>query len=120
MSVAAEVTLILIAILLGLAIALIGIWICVRNSKQQRLAKAKAYFASLQTHDDNEEAKGDAAPVDEEMEYTDPNSFFSKEKAASKKDEEATIYEEAVNKEDSDSPKENNETTNEQALGNLF
>jgi len=32
-SVFAEVTLITIAVLLGFAIALIGIWICVRHSK---------------------------------------------------------------------------------------
>ena len=47
MSVGAEVTLITIAVLLGFFIAIIGIWICVRHSRQSRLAKAKAYFASL-------------------------------------------------------------------------
>ena len=47
MSTFAEVILITLAVLLGFAIALIGIWICVRHSKQTRLAKAKAYFASL-------------------------------------------------------------------------
>jgi len=47
MSTFAEVTLITLAVLLGFAIALIGVWICVRHSKQTRLAKAKAYFASL-------------------------------------------------------------------------
>lgn len=47
MSVGAEVTLITLAVILGFVIALIGIWICVRHSKQTRLAKAKAYFASL-------------------------------------------------------------------------
>ena len=111
-----EVVMIITAVIAGLAIALIGIFICVRQNKQARLAKAKAYFASLQTHEDDADADADAdaEAVDPELEYSDPNSFVHKENA-SKKDEEATIYEEANNDDKPDA-----ETENEQALGNLF
>lgn len=51
-STGAEVILIVMAVMSGFFIALVGIYICMRASKQARLAKAKAYFASLQTHDD--------------------------------------------------------------------
>lgn len=80
MSLGAEIFLISIAVLLGVFIALIGIFIIVRHNRQARLAKAKAYFESLENNDDDAAAEGnlqqDLLDADAEQ-HSDPNSFIS-------------------------------------------